>query len=80
MNTYGTYQKFQYQTAPIPSIKPYLNLMLKALFVVLVALSAVIVALTLFQVVMIAATWFVANIVNISIVSAVFICAWGVKP
>ena len=80
MNAYGTYQRFTYQTVSLPSIKPILIQMLKALFIVLIALSAIVVAVALFQVVLIVSTWFVANLVNISIVTSVFVVAWMVKP
>ena len=84
MTTYGTYQRFEYQTANLEPLKKLAVNIAKIMFAMLVIALMSIVAVAVFQMIVIAANivvaWFVVHGWQIAVTLAVFTAAWKVKP
>lgn len=82
--SYGTYQRFDYQTVDLEPMK-WLGIdLLKLVAVLFIALALVVVALTLFQVIVFVAqfvgAWLMPHGWQVAVTGMVFIGAWKVKP
>jgi uncharacterized membrane protein YqjE len=78
--TYGTYQRFEYQTVDLTPMKHLAIGLLKMIALVLIVAALFVVAMTMFQVLVWFGTWFAANLVQIAIVHCVFYGFWKMKP
>lgn len=77
---YGTYQQFKYQTVDLEPMKKLGIGLLKLVAVLFIVLALVVVALTAFQMIFIAATWFVAHVGQMVVVAGVFGGMWMAQP
>ena len=84
MTTYGTYQRFKYQTVNLDPIKKLAVSLVKLFFIALLFVSAVVVAVAVFQLIVIASNilvaWFAVHGWQVGLTVAVFVGAWRVKP
>ena len=82
--SYGTYQRFEYQTVDLEPMKKLGLGLLKLVAIAFIALALVIVAITLFQVIVFVAqfvgAWLMLQGWQVAVTGMIFIGAWKVKP
>lgn len=82
--SYGTYQRFDYQTVDLEPMKKLGLGLLKLIAIAFITLALVVVAVTLFQVIVFVSQfivgWFAVHGWQVAVTGMIFIGAWKVKP
>lgn len=82
--TYGTYQRFDYQSVDLEPMRKLGIGLLKLVAIAFIALALVVVALTLFQVIVFVSQflvgWFAVHGWQVAVTGMIFIGAWKAQP